>query len=112
MPEQRWRCPSLGFAGAAPETQNPKPGISRLFWGVYRAHTRRLMELQAHVPSPVRLMVNPKKLTTGLRTTSAGIAYTLLLGIEASGFPTFGLLLYKIVIAHRSTLHDQGASHI
>ena len=38
-------------------------------------------------------MVNPKKLETGLRTFSAGIAYTLLLGIEASGFPTFGLLL-------------------
>ena len=34
-----------------------------------------------------RLIVNPKKLETGLRTNSA------LLGIEAIGFPTFGLLL-------------------
>ena len=41
----------------------------------------------------VKLMVNPKKLETGLRTISAGIAYALLLGIDASGFPTFGLLL-------------------
>ena len=38
--------------------------------------------------------VNPKKLETGLRTNSAGIPYTLLLRIEAVGFPTFGLLLY------------------
>ena len=35
----------------------------------------------------------PKKLETGLRTISAGIPYTLLYGIEAMGFPTFGLLL-------------------
>ena len=39
-------------------------------------------------------IVNPKKLETGLRTNSAGIPYTLLLRIEAIGFPTFGLLLY------------------
>ena len=39
-------------------------------------------------------IVNPKKLETGLRTISAGIPYTLLLRIEAIGFPTFGLLLY------------------
>ena len=32
---------------------------------------------------------------TGLRTISAGIPYTLLLGTEAIGFPTFGLLLYN-----------------
>ena len=38
-------------------------------------------------------MVSPKKLETGLRTNSAGIPYTLLLRIEAIGFPTFGLLL-------------------
>ena len=38
-------------------------------------------------------IVNPKKLETGLRTTSAGIPYTILKGIEAVGFPTFGLLL-------------------
>ena len=33
------------------------------------------------------------ELETGLRPNSAGIPYTLLLGIEAIGFPTFGLLL-------------------
>ena len=37
--------------------------------------------------------VNPIKLETGLRLNSAGIPYTLLLRIEAIGFPTFGLLL-------------------
>ena len=41
-------------------------------------------------------IVNPKKLETGLRTNSAGIPYTLLLRIEAIGFPTFGLLLYVV----------------
>ena len=35
----------------------------------------------------------PPKLETGLGTISAGIPYTLLLRIEAIGFPTFGLLL-------------------
>ena len=40
--------------------------------------------------------VNPKKLETGLRPISAGIPYTLLLGIEAIRFPTFGLLLYVV----------------
>ena len=38
-------------------------------------------------------IVNPQKLETGLRTNSAGIPYTLLLRIEAIGFPTFRLLL-------------------
>ena len=37
--------------------------------------------------------VNPLKLETGLRPNSAGIPYTVLLRIEAIGFPTFGLLL-------------------
>ena len=37
--------------------------------------------------------VNPIKLETGVRPNSAGIPYTLLLRIEAMGFPTFGLLL-------------------
>ena len=37
--------------------------------------------------------VNSIKLETGLRPNSAGIPYTLLLRIEAMGFPTFGLLL-------------------
>ena len=35
-------------------------------------------------------IVNP------LRPNSAGITYTLLLRIEAVGFPTFGLLLYTL----------------
>ena len=35
----------------------------------------------------------PIKLETGSRPNSAGIPYTLLLRIEAIGFPTFGLLL-------------------
>ena len=39
--------------------------------------------------------VNPVKLETGLRPDSAGIPYTLFLRIEAIGFPTFGLLLYR-----------------
>ena len=38
-------------------------------------------------------IVNPIELETGLRPNSAGIPYTLLLRIEAIGFPTFGLLL-------------------
>ena len=42
---------------------------------------------------PLRVLENPKKLETGLRTNRAGIPYTLLLRIEAIGFPTFGLLL-------------------
>ena len=37
--------------------------------------------------------VNSIKLETGLRPKSAGIPYTLLLRVEAMGFPTFGLLL-------------------
>ena len=40
--------------------------------------------------------VNPKKLETGFRPNSAGIPYTLLLGIEAIGFPTLGLLLQLV----------------
>ena len=38
---------------------------------------------------------NARKLETGLRPNRAGIPYTLLLRIEAIGFPTFGLLLYQ-----------------
>ena len=38
-------------------------------------------------------IVNLRKLENGLRPNSAGIPYTLLLRIEAIGFPTFGLLL-------------------
>ena len=41
------------------------------------------------------LIINPKKLETGLRTNSAGIPspLPLLLRNEAIGFPTFGLPL-------------------
>ena len=41
--------------------------------------------------------MNPIKLETELRPNSAGIPYTLLLRIEAIGFPTFGLLFYNRV---------------
>ena len=51
--------------------------------------------------------VNPIKLETGIRPNSAGIPYTLLLGIEAIGFPTFGLLLYIIVGRRSSTQRGQ-----
>ena len=44
------------------------------------------------------MTVNPIKLETGLRPNSAGIPHTLLLRIEAIGFPTFGLLLYGQVL--------------
>ena len=44
-------------------------------------------------PGPKTPIINPIKLETGLRPNSAGIPYTLLLRIEAMGFPTFGLLL-------------------
>ena len=36
-----------------------------------------------------RTTVNPIKLEAGLRPNSAGIPYTLLLGIEAMGFSNF-----------------------
>ena len=36
--------------------------------------------------------LNSKKLETGLRTNSAGIPYTLLLRIQAVGFPIVGLV--------------------
>ena len=42
---------------------------------------------------PKGCTVNPIKLETGLRPNSAGITYTILVRIEAIGFPTFGLLL-------------------
>ena len=45
------------------------------------------------------LTVNPIKLETGLRPNRAGIPYTLLLRVEAIGFPTFGLLLYYLIKA-------------
>ena len=42
---------------------------------------------------PLSPRANPKKLETALRANSAGIPYTLLLGIEVVEFPTFWLLL-------------------
>ena len=57
-------------------------------------------ELRTHeltsCPRPGWYTVNPIKLETGLRSNSAGIPYALLLRIEAIGFPTFRLLLYKL----------------
>ena len=52
----------------------------------------RSIALKADVQG-LGFIVNLQKLETGLRTIRAGIPYTLLLGIEAIGFPTFGLLL-------------------
>ena len=49
--------------------------------------------LSKFVTSCKQYTVNPIKLETGVRPNSAGIPYTLLLRIEAIGFPTFGLLL-------------------
>ena len=42
------------------------------------------------------ITVNSIKLETGLRPNSAGVAYILLLRIEAMRFPTFRLLLYRV----------------
>ena len=44
---------------------------------------------QALSSSFLWFIVNHKMLETGLRTNSAGIPYTLLLRIEAIGFPNF-----------------------
>ena len=41
----------------------------------------------------LKTYVNPIKLESGLRPNSAELPHTLLLRIEAMGFPTFGLLL-------------------
>ena len=50
------------------------------------------------------MTVNARKLETGLRPNSAGILYTLVLRIEAIGFPNLGLLLYRIhITGTRST---------
>ena len=65
-------------------------GGSGLPLGVQKSLKRMLKTLKA---VKVGSIVDPKKLETGLRTISAGIPYTLLLRIEAMGFPTFGLLL-------------------
>ena len=44
----------------------------------------------------------------GLRPNSAGIPYTLLLRIEAIGFPTFGLLLYVYIYMYRVESLEMG----
>ena len=54
-----------------------------------------------------RATVNPIKLEIGLRPNSAGIPYTLLLRIEAMGFPTFlasTVLAYGVVLEIRALL--------
>ena len=43
-------------------------------------------------------ILNPKKLETALRTNNAGIPYTVLLRVEATGFPILGF--YHIHFAH------------
>ena len=71
------------------EVQGFRPGVSR-------AGPAQAVGAQGSVPSGFGVfgsIVNPKKLETGLRINSAGTPYTLLLRIEAIGFPTFGLLL-------------------
>ena len=56
-------------------------------------------------------IVKPRKrLETGIGTKSARIPYTLLLRIEAIGFPTFGLLLYE-GSAQRFKKDPQGDRH-
>ena len=58
-------------------------------------------------------MVNSKKLETGLRTVSTGIPYTLLLRIEAIGFPTVGLCYSLQPCRVKSQLQVvQGASEV
>ena len=64
---------------------NPKRSETKTF------ETRPTTSLKRLSPT-----VNPIKLETGLRPNSAGIPYTLLLWIEASGFPTFWLRLYTV----------------
>ena len=58
-----------------------------------------LRHLMRYAKKPRRACLRAKstakaiQLETGLRPNSAGIPCTLLLRIEAMGFPTFGLLL-------------------
>ena len=54
---------------------------------------RELKAAQEAETKSLRTTVNSINLETALRPNSAGIPYTLLLRIEAMGFPTFGLLL-------------------
>ena len=68
------------FSRPKPQTWDPHPCLS----------TPVVVLNSERMPSTV----NPIKLETGLRPNSAGIPYTLLLlRIEATGFPTFWLLL-------------------
>ena len=61
--------------------------MQEMFLSLFRAVFRGLAK------SDLNIIINPKKLETGLRTISAGIPSTLVFRIEAIGFPTFGLLL-------------------
>ena len=78
--EHGFRTIGAGIPHPKPEALNPKPQAPS-------------PNLRGDKKKALTSMVNPKKLATGLRTISAGIACTLLLGIEASGFLTLGLLL-------------------
>ena len=64
-----------------------KPRIQNLIY----PGAQELYDYKADNPT-----VNPIKLETGLRPNSAGIPHTVLLRIEAIGFPTFGLLLWVV----------------
>ena len=59
-----------------------------------------ILSILVYLHARVHIQESPKKLETGLRPNSAGIPYTLLLRIEAIGFPTVGLLLYVYVCVH------------
>ena len=63
-------------------------------WLTLRLHSCSASEATGF-SSNANTTVKPIKLETGLRPNSAGIPYTLLLRIEAIGFPTFWLLLYS-----------------
>ena len=60
---------------------------------VFQSISLQCLAFDVYVKAPT---VNPIKLETGLRPNSAGIPYTLLLGIEAMWFPTVRLLLYTV----------------
>ena len=55
--------------------------------------------------NPTPHKANPRKLETGLRPNSAGIPYTVLLMIEATGFPTVRLGLYTFPGSELMVVH-------
>ena len=65
--------------------------IQEMFLSLFRAVFR------GHAKSDLNIIINPKKLETGLRTISAGIPSTLVFRIEAIEFPTFGLLPWLVL---------------